>query len=166
MPFEAGEGVIDITPPLGVELAGFHKPAGQERRCTGIRQKCTARALSLRSGKSEAAIIVLDVLGLSAEFARKAKKQISKGIGIPEKNIRLCATHSHSTPALMFLRQWGALSPEFEKLAAERVVQAAVLAKKDLASADFYYGKDRVQGGNFNRTSKTWKTDADFGKES
>src|SRR5256885_2900712 len=44
--------------------------------------------------------------------------------------------------------------------------QAAALAKKDLASADFYYGKDRVQGGNFNRTSKTWKTDADFGKES
>jgi neutral ceramidase len=166
MPFEAGEGVTDITPPLGVELAGFHKPAGQERRCTAIRQKCTARALVLRSGKSEAAMVVLDVLGLSAEFARKTKKRISKSIGIPEKNIRLCATHSHSTPALMFLRQWGALSPEFEKLAAERVVQAAVLAKKDLASADLYYGKDRVQGGNFNRTSKTWKTDADFGKES
>src|ERR1051325_6438019 len=166
MPLEAGEGITDITPPLGVELAGFHKPAGQERRTTGVRQKCTARALVLRSGKAQAAIVVLDVLGISAEFARKVGKQISKKISIPEKNIRLCATHSHSTPALMFLRQWGALSPEFEKLASDRAVQAAVAAKEDLAPADLYYGQDRVQGGNFNRTSKTWKTDADFGPTS
>jgi len=166
MALEAGEGIADITPPLGIELAGFHKPAGQERRCTGIRQKCNVHALALRSGKTEAAIAVLDVLGLSAEFARKTKKQISKKTGIPEKNIRLCATHSHSTPGLMFLRQWGAESAEFDKLVADRAIEAVVAAKKDLSSADLYYGKDRVQGGNFNRTSKAWKTDADFDKES
>ena len=28
----AGEGVADITPPPGTELAGFHKPPSQERR--------------------------------------------------------------------------------------------------------------------------------------
>ena len=44
--FEAGEGVADITPPLGVELAGFHKPVGQERVVTGIRQPTAARALA------------------------------------------------------------------------------------------------------------------------
>src|SRR3954468_22494325 len=166
MPLEAGEGIADITPPLGVELAGFHKPAGQERRCTGVRQNCSVHALVLRSGKTETAIAVLDVLGVSADFARKTKKQISKKTSIPEKNIRLCATHSHSTPGLMFLRQWGAESVEFDKLAADRTVEAILAAKKDLSSADLYYGKDRVQGGNFNRTSKTWKTDAEFDKDS
>src|SRR5258706_500505 len=166
MPFEAGEGISDITPALGVELAGFHKPAGQERRHTAVRQSCPARALALRLGKNEASIVVMDLLGLSAAFAHRVKKRISKKTDIPEKHIRICATHSHSAPALMFLRQWGAISPEFEKLAEDRVVDAVIAAKKDLAAADLYWGKDRVQNGNFNRTSKTWKTDAEFSKES
>src|SRR5881398_1141719 len=115
MPIEAGEGVADITPPLGVELAGFHKPIGQERRCTGVRQPCSAHALALRHDRTEAMIVVFDLLGLSAETARKIKRQIFRKTSIPEKNIRLCATHSHSAPGLVFLRQWGAVSPEYEK---------------------------------------------------
>src|SRR5256885_1191651 len=166
MPLEAGEGVSDLTPPLGVELAGFHKPIGKERRTTGVRQPCSVRALALRVGKTEAAIAVMDLLGLSQEFARKTKKRIAKKTDIPEKNIRICATHSHSAPTLVFLRQWGALSPQFEKLAEDRTLEAVVAAKNDLAPADLYFGTDRVQGGNHNRTTKTWKTDAEFTKES
>ena len=30
-------------PPLGIELAGFHKPPGRERRITGIRQPASRR---------------------------------------------------------------------------------------------------------------------------
>ena len=59
---EAGEGIADITPPLGIELAGFHKPPGKERRITGIRQPTAARALVLRTSGTQAAIVVLDVL--------------------------------------------------------------------------------------------------------
>lgn len=166
MAFEAGEGVSDITPPLGVELAGFHKPVGQERRCTGIRQGCSARALVLRFGKTETAIVALDLLGISKSTAGRIKSQVARKTRIPAKNIRICATHSHSTPALMFLRQWGARSLEYQKLVEQRVLEAVVSAKNDLAPADLYLGQDRVQGGNFNRTSKTWKTDSEFAKES
>jgi neutral ceramidase len=166
MPFEVGEGVADITPPLGVELAGFHKPIGQERRCTGVRQPCSVRALALRLDKTEAMIVVLDLLGASAKVVETLKKQISRKTGISEKNIRVCATHSHSTPALMFLRQWGALSPDYQKFVEQRAVEATAAAKADLAPADLYFGRERVQGGNFNRTTKTWKTDAEFTKES
>ena len=166
MPFEAGEGVADITPPLGVELAGFHKPLGQERRCTGVRQPCSVNALALRHEKREALILALDLLGISAEITRKIKKHIARGTRVPERNIRFCATHSHSAPMLGFLRQWGALSLDFEKLVGERCVQAATAAKADLAPADLYFGQERVQGGSFNRTSTTWKTDAEFTKDS
>src|SRR3954468_15918306 len=113
---DAGEGLSDITPPFRVELAGFHKPVGQERRCTGVRQPCNARALALRVGKTEAVIVVLDVLGVSANEAQRIKRAVAKKVSVPEKHIRVCATHSHSAPALMFLRQWGARSPEYEKL--------------------------------------------------
>jgi len=46
------------------------------------------------------------------------------------------------------------------------VVQAVEFAKKDLAPTDLYVGKAHAVGGNFNRTSETWKTDELFTKTS
>ncbi len=51
----AGEGVVDITPPLGIELAGYHKPPGQERRVLGIRQPAEVRALVLTCNSTQVA---------------------------------------------------------------------------------------------------------------
>ena len=44
---EAGEGVTEITPPMGVELAGFHRAPGNERRVTGIRQAAHVRSYQI-----------------------------------------------------------------------------------------------------------------------
>lgn len=73
---QAGEGKVDITPPLGIELAGFHKPPGQERKITGIRQPANARALFLRLGKEQAGIVVLDLLAFRriSQSACKGKR--------------------------------------------------------------------------------------------
>jgi len=54
---EVGEGVVDTTPPLGIELGGFHRPAGQERRIAGIRRASAARALVLQLGDVQAAMV-------------------------------------------------------------------------------------------------------------
>jgi len=163
---EAGEGIADITPPLGIELAGFHKPPGKERRITGIRQPTAARALVLRTLGTQAAIVVLDVLGFSGDVARGFQRRVARQTGIPASQVRVCATHSHSAPSLMFLRQWGAVSKEYNQLVETRAVEAVVAAKKDLAPADLYLGKDRVLGGNHNRNSKSWKTDTEFTTDS
>jgi hypothetical protein len=164
--FSVGEGVVEITPPLGIEMAGFHKPPGQERRITGIRQPTFARALVLRFGRTQVAIVSLDLIGVSHAFAQRVQKLVARKTGIPAANIRLCATHSHSTPALLFLRQWGAVSEKYRDFVAGKIVQAVKLAKQDLAPADMYLGSERVVGGNFNRTAKTWKTDDKFTSES
>ncbi len=164
--FQVGEGVVEITPPLGIEMAGFHKPPGKERRITGIRQPTFVRALVLRLGRTQVAIVSLDLIGVSRAFAQRAQKLVARKTGIPSANIRLCATHSHSTPALLFLRQWGALSDTYRDFVAGKIVQAVELAKKDLAPADMYLGSERVVGGNFNRTAKTWKTEDKFTSES
>src|ERR1051326_1663810 len=113
---EAGEGTTDITPPLGIELAGFHKPPGKERKITGIRQATAARALVLRANKTQAAIVVVEVLGFSRDFAKRVQQQVAKLTGIAASHLRVCATHSHSAPSLMFLRQWGAASKEYNDL--------------------------------------------------
>src|SRR5213593_729658 len=97
---EAGEGIADITPPLGIELAGFHKPPGQERRITGIRQPASARALMLRSHKSRACLLSLEVCGVPADLVKRIQRRVAKTTGLPASNVRVCATHTHAMPTL------------------------------------------------------------------
>lgn len=163
---EAGEGTADITPPVGVELAGFHKPPGQERCVSGVRQRTSAKALALRSGDTTAAIIMIEVIGFSVEFANRVKEQVFRRTQIPIAHIQVCATHTHSAPTLRYFRQWGALSKDYEARVEQQAIAAAVAAMADLAAADCYLGNERVAGGNFNRTAKQWKTDETFTRAS
>jgi hypothetical protein len=163
---EVGEGVVDTTPPLGIEMAGFHRPAGQERRIVGIRRPTAARAIVLRIGDVQAAIVSLDIVAVSSEMTVRVQQQISQQLGIPAANVRLCATHTHSMPAFFYLRQWGAMSPEYMASVEQKIVRAVEMAKADLAPATLSVGKARVSGASNNRTTKTWKTDEQFTKDS
>jgi hypothetical protein len=162
----AGEGRVDITPPVGIELAGFHRPAGQERRITGTRQPSEVRALALRVNDTEVAILSLDICALLADFCRTVQRRVEQESGIAAGHVRVCATHTHSMPTFRFFRQWGAISPEYMTLVEGGAVEAVSKARADLAEADCYIGKASVIGGNFNRTSKIWKTDTQFTRES
>jgi hypothetical protein len=163
---EVGEGVMDTTPPLGIEMAGFHRAPGKERRITGIRQATAARALVLRLGDVAAAIVSLDICGVSREMTARVQAQIAKQLGIPAAHVRLCATHTHSMPTFRYFRQWGAISPEYMSSVEEKIVRAVEMAKADLAPAELYAGKSQAPGASNNRTTKTWKTDEQFTKDS
>ncbi len=164
--FEAGEGVVDVTPPLGIEMGGFHRTPGNERRIKGIRQPSAARALVLKYGNTRAAIVSLDIACLAEEVAARIQKQVTKDVGIPPQNVRICCTHTHSMPAFCYLRQWGAIPEQFMALVEERVVEAVRLASDDLGPAELRVGKSRAVGANHNRTTKDYKTDEFFHTES
>ena len=164
---EAGEGVVDITPPLGIELAGFHRAPGNERLITGIRQPTSTRALVLRCNAVETAIVSIEVPGVSRDFVKRVQARVAEQVQIPAEHVRICVTHTHSMPALCYYRQWGAIPPQaYVEHVEQSVVQAVELAKSDLTPAELYVGKAQVVGGNFNRTSETWKTDELFTTES
>ena len=82
----AGEGVADITLPLGIELAGFHKPPGQERRVKGICQPIEVRAFVLTYGPTQVALCSLDILGLDEAMARRIQRAAAGRTGIPAEN--------------------------------------------------------------------------------
>jgi neutral ceramidase len=167
--FRAGEGVTDITPPLGTELAGFHKPPDKERRSTAVRQPASARALvlgNLSDPAYEFAIVSLDVCAVSQEFCSDVKKTISRRIGIPAENIRIGATHTHSMPTLRYFMQWGRLPEDYRQMVATQIVQAVSLAKKDLRPAKLFLGKEPVERASHNRTSQSFKTEDLFTKDS
>ena len=158
----AGEGVVDTTPPMGIELAGFHRPPGQERRIEGIRQPTAVRAIVLRYGATKVALVSLDILGVDSAMVQRVQRRVAKRIGVPATNVRLCATHTHSMPAFLFLRQWGAIPKAYMAAVETKAVDAAAMAHADLAPASLFVGKARVDHGNSNRTVQVAKTDAQF----
>lgn len=162
----AGEGVVDITPPLGIEMGGFHRPPGKERRITGIRQPCAARALVLRLGGVEVALCSLDVAVVGQDMASRIRAEVARQTGIPVENVRVCATHTHSMPGFCYMRQWGKLPAEFMADVEKKTVEAVRVARSDVAPAEVSLGKCRAKGGNHNRTTKTFKTDEAFAKDS
>jgi len=159
---EAGQGVIDTTPPLGIELAGFHRPPGKERVIRGIRQATAARALVLRCGDRQAAIVSLDICAVSAGMAARVARRVAQRTGIAASGVRIVATHTHSMPTFRYLRQWGAVPRQYMAEVEEKVLGAVARAQADLAPSRLLFGRAGVVGGNYNRTSSTWKTDESF----
>lgn len=162
----AGEGIADITPTNGTVLAGFHYTPGNERKVGAVRQAPKVRALALRLNETAAIVLSIDVASLSREFATELQHRIEKATGVPAAHVRVCATHTHSMPALRPFLQWGSVSEAFRDRVYERATQAAEAAVKDLSEADCYLGAQRVEGGNSNRTTKTWKNDDAFTEQS
>ncbi len=105
----AGEGVVEITPPLGTELGGFHRKPGNERRVRAIRQRTLARTLVLQQGEIRAAICSLEVACVGREMANRIRAQVAQKTGIPAEHVRVTCTHTHSMPAFCFARQWGGI---------------------------------------------------------
>lgn len=163
---QAGEGVVDITPPLGIEMAGFHRRPGNERLVKGIRQPTAARALVLQLGETRVAICSLEVTAVGRDMAGRIQQGVAARTGIPAQNVRVCATHTHSMPAFCFLRQWGSISESYMTSVESKTVEAVRLAVADLAPAEVALGKARVAGGNHNRTTKSYKKDDQFAKDS
>lgn len=163
---EAGEGIVDTTPPLGLELAGFHRTAGKERVIAGIRRPTAARALVLRLGETQVALVSLDTIGVSPDMTVRVQQQVAARVGIPAEHVRLCATHTHSMPTFRPLRQWGAVPAEYMATVEEKIVEAVGKAQADLAPAALHVGTSRAVGASNNRTTADWKTDEHFGPES
>jgi hypothetical protein len=162
----AGEGSAEITPANGTVLAGFHYAPGKERGVTGVRQTPRVRALAMRVNDTSAIVLSIDVTSLSRDFSGELQKRVEQVTGVRAAHVRVCATHTHSMPALRAFLQWGPVSEAFQALVYERAAAAAKAAVDDLSEADCYLGAQRVEGGNFNRTTKTWKTDEAFTAQS
>ena len=95
--FKAGAAQADITPPLGIRLGGYpHEP----RHNTGANDPLTASCLYLENEENAILFIGLDLLSLSRAYILQLRKQIAKESGIPENNIMVSCSHSHSAPAL------------------------------------------------------------------
>ena len=92
---KAGAAKIDITPPLGCDMAGY---AGRDQGSETIADPLYAKVLLFDDGDSQAAIITNDLIGVEAEFVDQVRQAIEGATGIPAGNVMISCSHTHFGP--------------------------------------------------------------------
>ena len=157
---ELGAAELDITPPVGYRLAGYFN----ERLATGTHDPLKAKAIVLRQGREQVALVFCDLVGVSLELTARARAQASRLTGIPVTNIVIGATHSHTGPLLEgVLRQYlheAAVAKygsdpqetvDYPAHLVEQMVKAIVAAQARLRPAELAVGATSREGLTFNR---------------
>lgn len=92
---KAGVAKIDITPPVGVRMAGFE---GRAFSALAVHDPLWARALVLDDGKRRVALVALDICGVSEEVVATVREAASSRWSVSPDGLLVAATHTHSGP--------------------------------------------------------------------
>ena len=95
MPMRAGIASTDITPPLGLDVAGYLWTGPTK----GTADPLSARAVVLDDGSAKIALVALDLLGIERPDSLVTTRLIEDRIGIPQENIMISCSHTHFGPA-------------------------------------------------------------------
>lgn len=86
---------VDITPPLGLELAGYpHYPRYNE----GHHDPLYAACMYLNNGEQEVAMVTLDLLFFSKKHVQEVRRRVEAVCGIPGDHVMISCSHTHSGP--------------------------------------------------------------------
>jgi hypothetical protein len=119
---KAGAAKVDITPRVGVDLSGFLDRKGPS---AGVYDRLYARALALGQGKTTILIISCDLLFFDNALADDLRSRISARCRVPKKNILLAAIHTHSGPAVSYLRNCGKVDRKYVQKLKGKIIQCA-----------------------------------------
>ena len=89
----AGFARLDVTPPLGTPMAGYNR----RREAEGILDKIELNSVAFNDGENTSVIIVADFLGITQEIALNIRTMIEEELGVPENNVIVAATHTHTS---------------------------------------------------------------------
>jgi len=96
--WRVGLATIDITPPLGLWMAGY---AARKEPARGIAQPLHAKAMAIEdAGGRRAVVVAIDVLGLTAPVVDRIATAVRLRHGLPRRSLLLCASHTHSGPVV------------------------------------------------------------------
>lgn len=93
---KVGVGRSDITPPVGMWLAGY----SPVRQAESIHDRLHVTSFCIASGETRAMLAVAEVVSIPTDLSLELRQQICEMTGVPAENIILSATHTHSGPAV------------------------------------------------------------------
>lgn len=130
---KVGFGRTDVTPELGVRLGGY---GVKVRPAEEIIDHLHATAMVVRQGDLAAAVINLDWICIEEDITARVRAAASGLTGIPELNISVSTTHSHSVPNTLNFWGWGDRENEYIDSVIPTIAEAVRLADADIAEVE------------------------------
>jgi len=155
---KGGCAKVNITPPLGIPLIG-----SKGQPSDAILDELYAKALVLNDGNNTIAIVSADLLYTPLEeITNPVRRIIKEKTDIPERNVLVCATHTHSGPEV-FTRS--KLKPKDEVSDSEidnfylqtlikKLASSALIAHKNMQEVKIGAAKGHVPEILYNRRPK------------
>lgn len=126
----AGFGQWELTPPMGVELAGYGYYLG---RCAlSVRDPLYARAVLLEQDERRELIISCDLLGLSKAVCAEVFAHAAK-LGIPASHVIIVSIHTHTGPCIKYHEGCGFTDDAYVATVGTLICRAVDEAAADLA---------------------------------
>ncbi len=147
--FRAGAATSNITPRLGVSVAGHMR----DRVIDHVHDELHARCLVLDDGATQLALVMVDSCMIPRSLFNNAKQLASDRTGIPTANMLMAATHTHSAPCATPVFQSDP-DPDYQKFLTRRIADGVIRAHNNLAPASIAWGAASVPDEVFNRR---WK---------
>ena len=125
---KAGFGRTDVTPQLGVRLGGY---GVKERPAEEILDRLHSTAMVLEQDNLTAAVINLDWICIDEDLVARIRQGVNQRTGIPEKNVSVCTTHSHSVPNTLNFWGWGEQETAYIESVLPEIIRSVELAKEN-----------------------------------
>ena len=100
-----GASQICITPPVGVELAGF---VAREQPSVGLHDDLYVHGLYLEQENERLLWLHADLLAFERDWVRRLRSSLARDLGLAERQVLISATHTHSGPAPLV--RWSCLA--------------------------------------------------------
>ena len=132
---QAGFSRVDVTPMLGIGMAGYYVP----RFADGVLDPLQINALALACGDTKVVFMSIDHCGIVKEVLNPMIDQVCHVTGLPREAVYIHSTHTHTGPFLNY-NPTEPLEIEYAQLVKRKFADAAKLAIDDLKPATMGYG--------------------------
>jgi hypothetical protein len=159
-----GAAAVKINPPNGTALAGYYGARGSQ----GVLDDIFAKAVVFDDGKTKAAMVVCDLIGIPRAPVLEARRLIEAKTGIPAANVMISATHTHTGPMVVgdtaiddLVTEGSKLNQDYTAQLPKWIAQAVEEAAGHLTPARVSYGRESEPNLSFIR--RFWMKDGTVG---
>jgi hypothetical protein len=145
--FQAGANVAKLVPSgsqawweeYNIYLGGFGLLSirgGKSGKAQGVNDPPYVRSMVIEQGSQKIAFAVIDACVIGNKIIKEIKTGVSDNTGIPESNVYVAVTHSHSS--LDLLSAYGGVSKEYRKFLINTAVKSVMNADESKAPARLF----------------------------
>jgi neutral ceramidase len=151
-----GSSQVDITPQVGAELSGF---AARKQPSVGIVDRLFAKAIYLVDRNQKVLWIHCDLLELDREIVVNFRRWVHQNLGLNENQVTISATHTHSGPCTVRLREAGTYDPAYVAVLQSKLQQVARRAMADTEECHIVAVEGRIGLAHDRRKTSSSHTD-------